>query len=138
MSWVTTTAALPHWVRTVRSSSRSGAAQRQIQRGERLVEKQQRGVGGQRAPQRHPLPLAAGELARVAPRQRLEPEARQDLGRARVPLGARPVAKAEGDIAGHGEVREQREALEDIARRGGAAAGDSRRTRSRRGPPRPR
>ena len=35
-----------------------GAALRQIQRGQWLVEQQQRRVGGQRAPQRHPLPLA--------------------------------------------------------------------------------
>ena len=48
------------------------APDRRIQRPEGLVEQQHAGLDGQRPRQRHPLPLAAGELRREAVAQPLE------------------------------------------------------------------
>ncbi len=63
---------------SARSSSRASVDEqvrdlglgRGVEGGERLVEHDHRGVGGERAGDRDPLPLAAAELVRVAARRR--------------------------------------------------------------------
>ena len=45
-----------------------------VERAERLVEQQHLRVDGERAGQRHPLALAAGELRRVAVLEAVEPD----------------------------------------------------------------
>ncbi len=90
-------------------------AQRQVERGERLVEQEQGGIGGERAAEGHPLALAARQLARVPLREGLEAEARQHLVFPTAPLAPAAVAEAEAHVAAHGEVREERVALEDVA-----------------------
>ncbi len=70
----------------LRSSSRSGLAQRQVERGERLVQQEQRRIGGERAAEGDALVLAARELARVALREGLEAEPRQHLVHPATPL----------------------------------------------------
>ena len=92
-----------------------------VERPERLVEQQHARLDGERAGQRHALPLAARQLRRVALRQRVELHQRQQplhrgadvlLGR---PVAPRPDAQAEGDVLEHGQVPEQRVVLEDEA-----------------------
>ncbi len=64
-------------------SARQPAAQvlphSRIQRAERLVEQQDLRLDGQRARERHALPLAAGQLRRIPLRQRLELDQPQQL-----------------------------------------------------------
>ena len=50
------------------------SAQRSVERGERLVEQQQRWFGGERARERHALLLPAGHLAGPAILEALESE----------------------------------------------------------------
>ena len=57
-------------------------AQAGVERGERLVEQHDLGVGGQRAGQRDPLALAARELVRVAVGAAGEPDELEALGHA--------------------------------------------------------
>ncbi len=78
-----------------------------VERAEGFVEQQHRGFDGQRASQRHPLPLAAGKLRGVAVRpgfpvgsSRATRATRSRDGRFRWTLAARPHAQAEGDILG--------------------------------------
>ena len=63
-------------------------AQLLVERAERLVEQQQLGPLGQRPGQRHALPLPAGQLVGLAPLIALELDQLQQLGDARVDLGA--------------------------------------------------
>ena len=86
-----------------------------VQRRERLVEQQQRGVGGERPGQRDPLGLAAGEPAGTAPGEAADAEPVEvRLG---VPsrLGAAPAAGPgrEGDVVDDAQVREEPVGLED-------------------------
>ena len=90
-----------------------------VERAEGLVEQQHLGLDGQGARQCDALPLAAGELRRIAIGQPVElHEAEQlhdpalDLGIGRTLL-ARLDAQAEGDILEHRHVAEQRVVLED-------------------------
>ena len=90
------------------------AAQRRIQVGQRLVEEEDRRLLHHRAADRHALPLAAGELPRLARQQRVELQhprrfldAAVDLG-----LGQLDVAQAEGQVVAHRHVRIQRVVLE--------------------------
>ena len=84
-------------------------AQAGVERGERLVEQHDLGVGGQRAGERDALALAAGQLVRVVLGAVREPDELEALGQA-------PVRRrAEADVAGDRQVREQRALLEDHA-----------------------
>ena len=76
--------------------------------------KQQLGPLDQAAGERHPLALAAGELVRLAPRERGELHQRQGFFHPRRDLGARNLvlAQAEGDVARHRHVGEERVGLE--------------------------
>ncbi len=89
--------------------------QLEVQRAERLVEQQHAGPVDQRACQRDPLLLPAGELPGGAAAELFQLHHLQgprDLLRA---LGRRhpPHAEAVGDVLPHAHVREQRVVLED-------------------------
>src|SRR5229473_3192108 len=88
-------------------------AQLLVEGGERLVEQQHLRPLHQRAGERHALALAAGQLVRLAPGERLELDEREHLADARgdVLPGAPLLLEAEGDIARDGEMREQGVAL---------------------------
>ena len=92
-------------------------AQLGVEVGERLVEQQDVGPDGERAGERHALLLAARELARQARAEAREPDQRQRLLDAFFDVGLRQFAhlQAKGDVLRHGEVGEQRVALEDHA-----------------------
>ena len=93
-------------------------AHARIERGERLVQQQQRGRGGERAGERHALLLPARQLGRILGAllghadqlQQLAPRARRS---ARAALA--PVDEAVADVLRHGQVGEQRVGLEDDA-----------------------
>jgi len=70
-----------------------------VERGERLVKQQQRRLGGERARQRHPLLLAAGDGAWETCGKIGESECFQELS-------ALSRRRSEGDVAGYGEMRE--------------------------------
>ena len=83
-----------------------------VQSGQRLVEQQHVGFGGQRPSQRHPLGLPAGQL----PRHPVGEFGRIDLGRAR--CRRRRTAKLRGanaTLRGDVEVREQQRVLQQQA-----------------------
>ena len=84
---------------------------------ERLVEEQHPRLDGQRAGDRHPLLLAAGELARIARLILRELHQLEHPAHALSDLRSGPAAQrqAEGDVVEHGQVREQRVVLEDHA-----------------------
>ncbi len=88
-----------------------------VEAGERLVEEQHGGLGGQRASQGDPLGLATGELVRTAVRQRADAEPVEprlgDVVRRRA--GRAAAARAEGDVVQRAEVREELLALEGEA-----------------------
>jgi len=92
-------------------------AQLAVKRAERLIAQQHRRPHHQRPRQRHTLLLAARELRRpprlVAGERHLLERARNRVGNvsARKPAHAQP----EGDVPGHGAMREQRVGLEDHA-----------------------
>ena len=88
--------------------------------GERLVHQQHRRIRGQRAGDAGPLALPAGQLRGVA-----VPDARPDPGR-RCPAARRPGSRMRclvpaqqprhgADVGAHGLVREQPDALDDVA-----------------------
>ena len=99
-----------------------------VERAERLVEQQHRRLDGERAGERHPLALAAGELARVA----LAQVRRGRRGRAARPRAAASRTSARlrtvrpnATLSAHGHVLERRVVLEDeadLALAGGHAA----------------
>ena len=91
--------------------------QARIEVGQRLVQHQQPGAARDRPPDRDPLLLAAGEGARVAIQQVLDPEQRRHLAHPALDLGCgRPGgAQREGDVVEAGEVREQGDVLEQQA-----------------------
>ena len=72
-----------------------------VERAERLVEQQHLRLRGQRAGQRDALPLAAGELRRIARAEALEPDQLQQLvarARAISAFGDAAHAQAEADV----------------------------------------
>ncbi len=88
---------------------------RLVERGQRLVHQQQARPGEQRAAERDALLLAAGEVARPAPEQRLQAEQLDDLPQLLAALVLRHAAHAVGEVAAHRVVREQAAFLEDVA-----------------------
>jgi len=90
-------------------------AQLQIQRRQRLVEQQHLGLHRQRAGDRHPLALAARQLARhplAIALQRDQREQRVGLRPAR--LAVHPARlKPEGDVVAHAHQRKQRKGLKN-------------------------
>jgi hypothetical protein len=89
-----------------------------VQRAERLVQQQHARLDGERARQRHPLPLAARELRRVAPREVVELHEAEQLRHLRADLrlhgsrAARPHPEPEGHILEYRHVAKQRVVLE--------------------------
>ncbi len=79
---------------------RAAPSRPHVERGERLVEQQQARVGGQRPGDRHPLRLAAGQLARAAAASAPTPSrSSQSCARSRaVPPGDAAAARAERDV----------------------------------------
>ena len=79
-----------------------------IERGERLVEKPDVRVGGERAGDADALLLSAGELVRQIVLAALEPDERGHLAGARLALFPRHALDLErkGDIVEHGEMRQ--------------------------------
>ena len=71
-------------------------AQRRVERGERLVEQQHLRAARERAGQRHPLLLAAGELVRQALGERRDPDHLEQLGDRRA--AALAAREAEADV----------------------------------------
>jgi hypothetical protein len=85
-----------------------------IESAEGLIEQEHAGLHRQGTGQRHPLPLAAGELGGVAVAVTLQLHQREQLLHPVANLGRRPLAQlqAEGDVLAHGAVLEQSEVLE--------------------------
>ena len=88
-----------------------------IEGGERLVEKPDVRVGGERAGDADALLLAAGELVRQIAFTALEPDESGHLAGAGLALLARNALDLErkGDIVEHGEMRQEREVLKHHA-----------------------
>ena len=90
-------------------------AARDVDRGERFIEQQQARLRQQRAPERHALPLAPGELVRASREQRLKTEEREHLVKANegrtgaCPL--RPIAQISRDT----QVRKEACVLKHVA-----------------------
>ena len=87
-------------------------AQRGVERGEGLVEEDERGVGGERTGEGDALLLPAGQLVGAAVPEPAQPDEVEHLPdpRRTPPLGP---GQAEGDVLAHGEVREERTLLRD-------------------------
>ena len=83
-----------------------GRARVRVERGERLVEEEDPRLPCERAGERDPLALAAGELVRAGAGEVVDAEALEQLPH------ARPAAEA--DVALDGQVREERVVLEDV------------------------
>ena len=79
-SWVTTTNVMPTSCCSRLSSSCISRADLAVERGQRLIEQQQPGSLDDGPRQRHPLPLAAGQLRRTAARRLRDAHASQHLG----------------------------------------------------------
>ena len=90
-------------------------AELEVERAERLVEQQHARPVDERAGERDPLPLAARELAGLAPVVALEPDHAERLGDPRRALGLGDLADHQPvrDVVADGHVREQRVVLED-------------------------
>ena len=90
------------------------AAELEVQGAERLVEQQHVRAVGERAGERHPLLLAAGELVGLALLECLEPDQRQGVADApsHLVLGHALALGPEGDVVADRQVRKQRVVLE--------------------------
>ena len=90
------------------------AAQLRVERAERLVEQQHGRVEDERAGQRDPLLLAAGQLTRPPLRERGHLDQVESLVHAAfdIGLGELAVPQAERHVVSHVKEREQRVALE--------------------------
>ena len=88
-----------------------------VERAERLVEQEHLRLGSERTRERHALPLAAGELRRIAAAEPGELHELEQLGDARADLALRAAADAEpeGDVVPDRHVRERGVVLEDEA-----------------------
>ncbi len=100
------------WVSSVESAEPDSQlrAHARVERTERLVQQQHFRIDGERARQPHPLPLAAGELRRVALRETDELDELEQLGHALPDLGstAMPDLQAERDVVPDSHVLEGR------------------------------
>ncbi len=96
-------------------------AQERIERGQRLVEEKDRSVGDQSTRQRHPLLLAARELAGQAQRVSLHGNEAQHPGGPCLPLRLRHAFHLQGerDVVADIEMRKKRVALEHHRRAAG-------------------
>ncbi len=92
-------------------------AHARVEGAERLVEEQDTGLDGERAGERHTLPLAARKLCRVAVGEAVELDEAQQLVDALGDLRLRPASdlEAERDVLAHGHVLERGVVLEDEA-----------------------
>ena len=93
-------------------------ADARVERAERLVEEQHLRLGGERAREAHPLPLAARELRWIAIARSPASWTRfEQLVDALADLGLRPLPhlQPERDVVAHGHVLEGRVVLEDEA-----------------------
>ena len=90
-------------------------AQLEVERAERLVEQEHPRVTDDRARERDPLLLAAGQLARLAGLPPGEADELEDLGHPRPHLRLRQLLplETERDVVRDRHVREERVALED-------------------------
>ena len=88
-----------------------------VQRAERLVEQQHLRVHSERARQRHPLPLPAGQLVRIASLEAGEADHLEEVVHLLLDLGLRPLtdAQAESDIVANRQMFERRVVLEHEA-----------------------
>jgi hypothetical protein len=88
-----------------------------VERAERLVQEQHARLHGERAGQRHALPLPARELRRVAVGEAVEVHELQELVHAGLDLLLGPLAdrQAEGHVLRHGHVLERGVVLEHEA-----------------------
>ena len=114
-SWVTSTNVMPEsrWIRG--ELDLHLLAQLEVERAEGLVEQEHGGLVDQRAGQRHPLPLAAGQGGGRAVGHRLQAHGGQRRPGPLAPLGLAHPGDAQRvlDVAQHRQVREQRVVLED-------------------------
>ncbi len=84
-----------------------------VERAERLIKQQHARLDRQRAGERHPLALAAGEFGRIAVGQSIDLDELEERAHAlgdlhlRRPGCARPHAQSEGDVFEHPHVPEQ-------------------------------
>ena len=113
--WVTTSSVASCSARMRATRSSISAAQRRAEGGEGLVEQEQRPGAQERAGERHPLALAAGELAGAAGAEAVEADG-GERGVHALPAGAVEAevgAQAEADVLGGGEVGEEVVLLEE-------------------------
>ena len=111
MTRIAVTPALPSTSHHLAAHARP---QLDVERRERLVEEDERRVGGERPRERHPLALAARELVRHPLLEAGEPDQLEQLGDARR-RAAVPAVEPEGDVAADAQVREERALLRDVA-----------------------
>ncbi len=90
-------------------------AQAPVEVGERLVHEEHARTRRDRARQRHPLLLAAGEDMRVIGGVALEPDPGERALRGDLGVARREPAQAEGDVLDDAEMREKRVILEHQA-----------------------
>ena len=85
-----------------------------IEIGQRLVEQKGLGLAHQRPPERHPLPLPARQLARLAAEQLADPQHRGDVADPARDLVAAdpPELETEGQVLRHRHMRIERVVLE--------------------------
>ena len=125
-SWVTNTVVWPVLVVDFAQPAAEVAAHLGVQGAERLVEQEHARLDGERSGEGDALPLAAGELRRIA---LLKPESwtrsSSSTHRRRISLqlgGASPAARVgRSDIVGNGHVAEQRVVAGTRARPGALA-----------------
>ncbi len=113
-SWVTSTVVTAIVVVQVAEPGAELLADLGVEGAEGLVEEEDPGLDGEGAGERHPLPLAPGELCRVAVGEVADADQLQqlvgpppDLG-----LGPPPDLQPEGDVPPDGQVPERRVVLE--------------------------
>ena len=87
-----------------------------VQRRKRLIHQQQPGLRQQSPPDRHALPLPAGEMAWPPAQQRIEPQQSDDLVKPDHPRCDR-WRRAKKQVAPHAEMGKQARLLEHIAHR---------------------
>ena len=110
-SWVTKTAVLRSRRCSARNSSLQLAARDRVERAERLVEQEERRVGGQRARDADALALSAGELVRIPARRTRRPGDRPDRAAPRRAPRARAASQPSSsgtmpDVVGDRQMRQ--------------------------------
>ena len=122
-SWVTSTATPSKSARCRAQLEPQRHRDPDVEGGQRLVEQQQPGLGGQRPGDRDPLRLAAGQLRGPAVGRGRSTPSRASQSRGRplgVPAGGSAAARAERDVVQRAQVREQQVAPGRPSRRRGA------------------